>query len=223
MVAGDEAAPADFDVGQVAAAHFVVEQVAGQAGQAGGFVDGVGQPLGGPVGFRPAGLGGCRAAGGGQGRLIRIRWCQVTAARGWCALIGGLPRGRAGWRLVPSSAGLLGWPGGEGDRVGGGLAELGGPLADVRPDPVPGAQAARGRGGQRDRGDSGAAVQDWPGSQVTCPAGGRPETSRAVRAVRSLVIRSPVMVRGMGVRSWFGFQVWLGFAGAAGFQELGEG
>jgi len=45
-MAGDEPASADFDVGQFAAAHLVVQQVAGQAGQAGGFVDGVGQPLG---------------------------------------------------------------------------------------------------------------------------------------------------------------------------------
>ena len=44
VLAGDQAAPADFDVGQVAAAHLVVEQVAGQSGQAGGLVDGVGQP-----------------------------------------------------------------------------------------------------------------------------------------------------------------------------------
>jgi hypothetical protein len=46
MVAGDEPASADFDGGQVTAAHLVVQQVAGQAGQAGGFVDGVGQPVG---------------------------------------------------------------------------------------------------------------------------------------------------------------------------------
>ena len=55
MLAGDQAPPADLDVGQVAAAHLVVEQVAGQAGQAGGLIDGVGQPaarrvLAGPIG-----------------------------------------------------------------------------------------------------------------------------------------------------------------------------
>ena len=55
MLAGDQLTPADFDVGQVAAAHLVVEQVAGQSGQAGGLVDGVGQPaarrvLAGPIG-----------------------------------------------------------------------------------------------------------------------------------------------------------------------------
>ena len=44
VLAGDQAPPADLDVGQVAAAHLVVEQVAGQAGQAGGLIDGVGQP-----------------------------------------------------------------------------------------------------------------------------------------------------------------------------------
>jgi hypothetical protein len=35
VVTGNEPTSADFSVGQVAAAHFVVEQVAGQAGQAG--------------------------------------------------------------------------------------------------------------------------------------------------------------------------------------------
>jgi hypothetical protein len=43
-----------------------------------------------------------------------------------------------------------------------------------------------------------------------------------VIAVRSLAIRPVVMVRGMGVRSWFGFQVRFRFAGASGFQELGQ-
>jgi hypothetical protein len=36
-----------------------------------------------------------------------------------------------------------------------------------------------------------------------------------MRAVRTLVIRSLVMVRGMGVLSWFGFQVGFGFAGGS--------
>lgn len=45
-MAGDEPTSADFYVGQVAPAHFVVWQVAGQASQAGNFIDGVGQPLG---------------------------------------------------------------------------------------------------------------------------------------------------------------------------------
>ena len=44
VLTGDQAPPADLDVGQVAAAHLVVEQVAGQAGQAGSLTDGVGQP-----------------------------------------------------------------------------------------------------------------------------------------------------------------------------------
>ena len=43
VLEGDQAVPADLDVGQVAAAHLVVEQVAGQAGQASGLIDGVGQ------------------------------------------------------------------------------------------------------------------------------------------------------------------------------------
>ena len=61
VLAGDEPASADFDGGEVAAAHLVIEQVAGQAGQAGGFVDGVGQPFGGWVWSWLAGPGGCRA------------------------------------------------------------------------------------------------------------------------------------------------------------------
>ena len=44
MLAGDQAATADLDAGQVAAAHLVVQQVAGEARQAGGLIDGVGQP-----------------------------------------------------------------------------------------------------------------------------------------------------------------------------------
>src|ERR1039457_3038857 len=142
-MAGDESAPADFDVGQVAAAHFVVQQVAGQAGQARGFVDGVGQPLG-WVWFRLADLRGSRDAGAGWGGLILMR-----------------------------------------RRGGARVARAHGPIAS-RP-------------------------------------AGRAGTSRAVCVVRSLVIRSAVMVMGMGVRSWFGFQVWFWFACAAGFQELGEG
>ena len=46
VMVGNEAASTEFDVGQVAAAHLVVQRVAGEAGQAGGFVDGVGQPPG---------------------------------------------------------------------------------------------------------------------------------------------------------------------------------
>jgi hypothetical protein len=46
VVAGDEPTSADFHVGQIAAAHLVVQQVAGQAGQPGGFLDGIGQPVG---------------------------------------------------------------------------------------------------------------------------------------------------------------------------------
>ena len=45
MVAGDEPTSADFHVAKVDAAHIVVQQVSGQAGQPGGFVDGIGKPL----------------------------------------------------------------------------------------------------------------------------------------------------------------------------------
>jgi len=49
VAAGDESASADLDAGQVAAANLVIQQVAGQAGQAGGLVGGAGQPPGGRV------------------------------------------------------------------------------------------------------------------------------------------------------------------------------
>jgi hypothetical protein len=42
VVPGDEALSADFEVGQVLASHFALDQVAGQAGQAGGLADGAG-------------------------------------------------------------------------------------------------------------------------------------------------------------------------------------
>src|SRR5438552_8498400 len=61
MLTGDQAASADLDVGQVAAAHLVVEQVAGQAGQPGGLIDGVGQP--------PA----VRVLAGGRGAVVAER------------------------------------------------------------------------------------------------------------------------------------------------------
>lgn len=55
VMVGNEAASTEFDLGQVAAAHLVVQQVAGEAGQAGGFVDGVGRPAGDRI--WPAGIG----------------------------------------------------------------------------------------------------------------------------------------------------------------------
>jgi hypothetical protein len=49
VLACDQAASADLEVGEVPAAHLVVEQVAGQAGEAGGLIDGVGQPFDGEL------------------------------------------------------------------------------------------------------------------------------------------------------------------------------
>ena len=69
MLAGYEPPPADLDGGQVAAAHLVVEQVAGQAGQAGGLIDGVGQP--------PA----VRILAGGRGVVVAERR-RIRDARG---------------------------------------------------------------------------------------------------------------------------------------------
>jgi hypothetical protein len=47
--AGDEPASAGLVAGQVAAANLVIQQVAGESGQAGGLARGTGQPPGGRV------------------------------------------------------------------------------------------------------------------------------------------------------------------------------
>jgi hypothetical protein len=75
VLAGDQAAPADLDGGQVAAAHLVVEQVAGQAGQADGLIDGAGQPsavrvLAGAAGGRGDVVTGRRRIRGGTSALM---------------------------------------------------------------------------------------------------------------------------------------------------------
>src|SRR6516225_215518 len=74
VLASDEAPSADLPVGQVAYAHLVVEQVAGQAGQASRLVDGVGQPFGCRVWLRLAGTRRRRSAGGG---------CSGAGATAW--------------------------------------------------------------------------------------------------------------------------------------------
>jgi hypothetical protein len=76
VMAGDEPASANLDVGQVTTAHLVVEQVAGQAGQAGGFVDGVGQPCG-WVWFWLAVFESWRTAGSARAGLTYYRGCQA--------------------------------------------------------------------------------------------------------------------------------------------------
>src|ERR1039457_4958545 len=67
----------------------------------------------------------------------------------------------------------------------------------------------------------------WPGSQDTSQRCARPGASRAVWGVWSLVMVVSLIVRAMAVTfwwgSWFGFQVGFRWAGASGFQELGEG
>src|SRR6516225_3909363 len=45
MLACDDAAPADLEVGQLADAYLVIQQVAGQPGDRRGLIDAVGQPL----------------------------------------------------------------------------------------------------------------------------------------------------------------------------------
>ena len=83
------APPADLDVVQVPAAHLVVEQVAGQPGQAGGLVDGVRQPLG-RRSAGPSAASRCRSvvsAGGvlrvtRSGRLRPVRRAPIRAASG---------------------------------------------------------------------------------------------------------------------------------------------
>ncbi len=44
-LAGDDAAPADLQVGELAGAHLVIRQVAGQAGNRCGLINAVSQPL----------------------------------------------------------------------------------------------------------------------------------------------------------------------------------
>ena len=61
VLAGDQAPPAGLDIRQVAEAHLVIQQVAGQAGQPGGLMDGAGQP---PTVRVPA----CPAGGVASGR-----------------------------------------------------------------------------------------------------------------------------------------------------------
>src|SRR5215472_18048748 len=45
MLTGDDAASADLEVGQLAGANLVIQQVAGEAGDCRGLIDAVGQPL----------------------------------------------------------------------------------------------------------------------------------------------------------------------------------
>ena len=70
-----EPPPADLDVGQLPAPHLVIEQVAGQPGQPGGLVDGVGQPPGVQHRLGRQGLPGSAAS------LIRLRFGLIFAAK----------------------------------------------------------------------------------------------------------------------------------------------
>jgi hypothetical protein len=45
MLACDDAAPTDLQVGQLAGPHLVVQQVAGQPGDRRGLIHGVGEPV----------------------------------------------------------------------------------------------------------------------------------------------------------------------------------
>jgi hypothetical protein len=44
VAAGDQAPPADVDIGQIAKAHLAIQQIAGWTGQAGDLIAGVGKP-----------------------------------------------------------------------------------------------------------------------------------------------------------------------------------
>jgi hypothetical protein len=46
VLAGNEPATADLEVTELSSAHLVVEKIAGESEDLGGFVDGVGEPLG---------------------------------------------------------------------------------------------------------------------------------------------------------------------------------
>ena len=113
VLAGDQAPPADLDVGQVAAAHLVVEQVAGQAGQAGGLIDGVGEPPARRVlAGRSAAAVLSSSGGAGCVSVAGAGWL-VQAFRSWCR------RGRA--VIVPPRGRAARFPGraaGEGCRAG---------------------------------------------------------------------------------------------------------
>jgi len=134
-------ASADFFVSQVAAAHLVIQEAARQAGQAGGFIDGIGQPLG-------------------------LVWFWLADLREWGLLaVAGLPdldpatpssgRCAAGTRSSPGRlvtrpgswsplASRLGSPGGPGDHFEGSPANPGSPLVPVRPDPLPNVRVPAG-------------------------------------------------------------------------------
>jgi hypothetical protein len=85
VLAGDQAPSADLEELEVPLPHLVIQQVAGQAGQAGGLVDGVRQPLGRQARFRLVRSG----PGGGRdwwrcawpGVLTRVP-CAHSAASG---------------------------------------------------------------------------------------------------------------------------------------------
>ena len=132
-------ASADLDVGQIAAAHLVIEQVAGGAGQAGGLIGGAGKP---PAVHVPActagGLRRCRhrvAADlryAGETRLVQVPGHDAYGAGRSLSCLGvGLLTFPV---VVQTGCIVLGDPV---DRVVPGQAEFGGPAFDERPEPVP--------------------------------------------------------------------------------------
>ena len=134
MLAGDQAPSADFDVGQVAAVHLVVEQVAGQARALSW------RPC---LTSRPAARGGPGLAdsrGGHRRAAPGLRYAGNMSAgprfwsccRRWVVIVP--PRGRA-CCFPGRAAGEAGGLGGPVDRVGLGQAEFGGPALDEGPEP----------------------------------------------------------------------------------------
>jgi len=98
MLAGDDAAPADLGIRQVPAAHLVVEQVARQSGQAGGLVNGIGQPFGSWTRVELTGLAGNWTPGRPGHGLVRIGWMRLARAHGpVTSQPGGLAAGRPGF------------------------------------------------------------------------------------------------------------------------------
>ena len=136
MLTGDQAPPADLDGGQVAAAHLVVEQVAGQARQPGGLINGIGEPARSACPGRPD-RWRCRRRVAPDLRYAGAGWLVRACARAADA---------AGWSLSRLGVGPLAFPvvllaraNGLGclvDRVGSGQAEFGCPALDEWPQVV---------------------------------------------------------------------------------------
>jgi hypothetical protein len=195
VLAGDEPPPADLDVRQVAAAHLVIEQVAGQPGQAGGFVDRVRQSF---IGWIRCRLAWHAAAGiwpfrGTFGTQVRCGHSPASGSAGWLH-VHGCWSSRQAQVLVRSRRGRSG-------RV-------------RRPIPGCGARLGAPRAGRVRR-------PCRPGSRDTSPAW-PPGAWRAAWRFWSLVMVT-VVRSGVGVIVRLPGRIGIrGVRTAMGFQDLGD-